>query len=53
MDSTVEKTENDDVPEQPEDKGQTRPRREKRQNVRYSPEVYDLSTVRQRRFRRS
>ena len=51
VDSTVEITENDDV-NQCEDKGQTRPRRERRQNVRYRPEVYDLSTVTQRRFNR-
>ena len=46
--STVEIAENDDVPEQGE--GPTRPKREKRQNVRYSPEVYDLSTVTQRKW---
>ena len=51
VDSTVEITENDDV-NQCEDKGQARPRRERRQNVRFSPEVYDLSTITQRRFKR-
>ena len=51
VDSTVEITENDDV-NQCEDEGQTRRRRERRQNVRYSPEVYDLSTITQRRFKR-
>ena len=51
FDSTLEITENDDV-NQCEDKGQARPRRERRQNVRYKPEVYDLSTVTQRRFNR-
>ena len=47
-DSMVEVTENDVVPDQCVDTGLTRPRRERKLNVRYSPEVYDLSNITQR-----